>query len=92
MDWNEPVFKRSKWGTSRYVYNAENPLGMALIVLSVIVTVTVLVMMQTRSGPFALDDRPAPYLPTPSVYVPDVYLPDMDAPAGPTASPDVPAP
>lgn len=91
MDWNEPVFKRSKWGTSRYVYNAENPLGMALIVLSVIVTATVLVMMQTRSGPFATDDRPAP-APDPSVYVPDAYLPDMDTPADPTASSDVPTP
>jgi hypothetical protein len=32
----EPVFVRSKWGTSRYVYNANNPVGMALIVASLL--------------------------------------------------------
>ncbi|MGN9793037.1 hypothetical protein ACTMTU_18320 [Streptomyces sp. OZ13] len=32
----EPVFVRSKWGTSRYVYNANNPVGMALIIASLL--------------------------------------------------------
>ncbi|TXS56563.1 hypothetical protein [Streptomyces sp. t39] len=92
MDWNEPVLKRSRWGTNRYVYNADNPLGMVLIVLSVVVTVIVLVMLQTRSGPFAVEERPAPDRPAPSVHVPDAYLPDMDAPGDPAASPGTSAP
>ncbi|MEV4682306.1 hypothetical protein [Streptomyces kurssanovii] len=32
----EPVFVRSKWGTNRYVYNANNPVGMALIIASLL--------------------------------------------------------
>jgi hypothetical protein len=32
----EPVFVRSKWGTNRYVYNANNPVGMALIIGSLL--------------------------------------------------------
>ncbi|MFI6491365.1 hypothetical protein [Streptomyces sp. NPDC050564] len=28
---HEPVFVRSKWGTNRYVYNPNNPVGLALI-------------------------------------------------------------
>ncbi|MEU7278490.1 hypothetical protein AB0A69_06830 [Streptomyces sp. NPDC045431] len=33
---HEPVFVRSKWGTNRYVYNPRNPVGVALIVLSLL--------------------------------------------------------
>ncbi|MEW2633878.1 hypothetical protein AB0903_20030 [Streptomyces sp. NPDC048389] len=33
---SEPVFVRSKWGTSRYVYNPNSPVGMALIVGSLL--------------------------------------------------------
>ncbi|GAA4895968.1 hypothetical protein ACFPM3_16095 [Streptomyces coeruleoprunus] len=29
---NEPVFIRSRWGTRRYVYNPGNPIGLALII------------------------------------------------------------
>ncbi|MEU0132740.1 hypothetical protein ABZ172_01680 [Streptomyces sp. NPDC006296] len=29
---DEPVFIRSNWGTSRYVYNPRNPIGLALII------------------------------------------------------------
>ena len=29
---HEPVFIRSKWGTNRYVYNPNNPVGLSLIV------------------------------------------------------------
>jgi hypothetical protein len=32
----EPVFVRSKWGTNRYVYNANNPVGMVLIIASLL--------------------------------------------------------
>ncbi|WP_405419319.1 hypothetical protein [Streptomyces erythrochromogenes] len=30
----EPVFVRSNWGTSRYVYNHRNPVGLTLIVIT----------------------------------------------------------
>ncbi|MEU6660475.1 hypothetical protein [Streptomyces sp. NPDC046821] len=33
---DDRVFVRSKWGTSRYVYNADNPIGMALIIGSLL--------------------------------------------------------
>ncbi|MFC5173195.1 hypothetical protein [Streptomyces mutomycini] len=33
---DEPVFIRSKWGTSRYVYNPDNPVGLALIIGSLL--------------------------------------------------------
>ncbi|MEU7582765.1 hypothetical protein AB0B50_34890 [Streptomyces sp. NPDC041068] len=33
---HEPVFKRSAWGTSRYVYNPGNPIGFALIIAAVL--------------------------------------------------------
>ncbi|MEU9193308.1 hypothetical protein [Streptomyces hundungensis] len=49
----EPVFKRSKWGTNRYAYNAHNPVGLALIVISLALVVVMLVMMGNRVGPFA---------------------------------------
>lgn len=35
-DDHEPVFLRSEWGTNRYVYNHRNPVGRALIVLSLL--------------------------------------------------------
>ena len=43
----EPVFVRSKWGTSRYVYNPNNPVGMTLIVGS---------LLFAAGGLFALHD------------------------------------
>ncbi|MFG3407381.1 hypothetical protein [Streptomyces sp. NPDC048142] len=33
---DEPIFVRSKWGTSRYVYNPNNPIGMGLIIGSLL--------------------------------------------------------
>ncbi|WP_327429704.1 hypothetical protein [Streptomyces sp. NBC_01236] len=33
---DEPVFVRSKWGTNRYVYNPNNPLGLVLIIGSLL--------------------------------------------------------
>lgn len=32
----EPVFVRSNWGTNRYVYNPNSPVGMALIIASLL--------------------------------------------------------
>ncbi|MGW3329757.1 hypothetical protein ACWDF9_04295 [Streptomyces rubiginosohelvolus] len=32
QDGDEPIFIRSNWGTSRYVYNPRNPVGMGLII------------------------------------------------------------
>ncbi|WP_175488438.1 hypothetical protein [Streptomyces qinglanensis] len=34
---HEPVLIRSRWGTSRYVYNPRSPVGLALIVITVFV-------------------------------------------------------
>ncbi|MGW1889911.1 hypothetical protein ACWCP6_06530 [Streptomyces sp. NPDC002004] len=38
-DGYEPVFRKSRWGTNRYEYNPDNPVGMALIVLAVLVLI-----------------------------------------------------
>lgn len=53
---DEPVFKRSRWGTSRYVYNHRSPVGLALILITVVVVGIGMIMMATSSGPFAHDD------------------------------------
>ncbi|SDL74760.1 hypothetical protein [Streptomyces wuyuanensis] len=45
----EPVFIRSKWGTSRYVYNHRNPVGLALIILTPLIALGVLFGMQAES-------------------------------------------
>ncbi|MFI8520881.1 hypothetical protein ACIGEZ_24090 [Streptomyces sp. NPDC085481] len=45
----EPVFVRSKWGTSRYVYNHRNPVGLALIVLTPLIALGGLFGMQAES-------------------------------------------
>lgn len=49
----EPVFKRSKWGANRYYYNPRNPVGLTLIVLSLLFAGTMLILMANRAGPFA---------------------------------------
>ncbi|PZT69216.1 hypothetical protein DN402_19385 [Streptomyces sp. SW4] len=41
----EPVFIKSKWGTARYVYNPRNPVGLALIFLSLALTAGMLLWM-----------------------------------------------
>ncbi|MBQ0830858.1 hypothetical protein [Streptomyces tagetis] len=64
FDENEPVFKRSKWGTTRYAYNPRNPVGFALIVVTLVVVGVVMLLMVFRAGPFAVHERPAP-TPTP---------------------------
>ncbi|MFE3905415.1 hypothetical protein ACFXPY_35300, partial [Streptomyces sp. NPDC059153] len=45
----EPVFIRSKLGTSRYVYNHRNPVGLALTILTPLVALGVLFGMQAES-------------------------------------------
>ncbi|MGC5345807.1 hypothetical protein ACPXCE_26680 [Streptomyces sp. DT24] len=47
---HEPVLKRSKWGTNRYVYNHRNPVGMALIVITPVIAIGVLLIL-FNSGP-----------------------------------------
>ncbi|MFF4571292.1 hypothetical protein [Streptomyces sp. NPDC001410] len=87
FDENEPVFKRSKWGTNRYEYNPQNPLGLALIVLSVAFAVVMLLLMQHHAGPFA---RPSDPTPTQWSPPPDMsrWAPPPDVPsAGPTSDP-----
>ncbi|WP_406132814.1 hypothetical protein [Streptomyces zaomyceticus] len=59
MNGDEPVFKKSKWGTSRYVYNPNNPVGLALIVVSSVMVIVMLVLMENRAGPFAPPPAPA---------------------------------
>ena len=48
----EPVFKKSNWGTSRYVYNPNNPVGVVLIILSVVFALVMMFLMKERMGPF----------------------------------------
>ena len=36
---DEPIFVRSKWGTARYSYNPKHPVGVALIVGSILLAV-----------------------------------------------------
>ncbi|MEX0171800.1 hypothetical protein [Streptomyces sp. LMG1-1-1.1] len=60
MNGDEPVFRKSRWGTSRYVYNADNPVGLALIVLTVVLVFVMLLLMGNRAGPFAPDPAPTP--------------------------------
>ncbi|MFF3685364.1 hypothetical protein [Streptomyces sp. NPDC002187] len=55
---DEPVFKKSKWGTNRYEYNPRNPVGLALIIISLAFVVVMLILMENRAGPFAPPARP----------------------------------
>ncbi|MFF0433613.1 hypothetical protein ACFYU9_15450 [Streptomyces sp. NPDC004327] len=58
----EPVFKKSKWGTNRYTYNPDNPIGLALIIGSVVLAVVVLGTLDHGGG----RPEPGPTHPTPS--------------------------
>jgi hypothetical protein len=44
-DPDEPVFVRSRWGGNRYVYNWRNPIGRALIVLTLIAVPLILFLL-----------------------------------------------
>ncbi|MFF8191826.1 hypothetical protein ACF05L_13460 [Streptomyces bobili] len=56
---DEPVFKKSAWGTNRYYYNPNNPIGLFLITASVALVMVMMVMMENRAGPFAPPSTPA---------------------------------
>ncbi|MFE5558376.1 hypothetical protein [Streptomyces sp. NPDC056544] len=62
---DEPVFKRSKWGTNRYYYN---PVGLALIVITLLFVGTMMILMANRAGPFKPAPDPAPWSPPPYEY------------------------
>ncbi|WMX45804.1 hypothetical protein [Streptomyces roseicoloratus] len=49
MSDDEPVFIRSKWGTNRYVYNPNNPVGLALIAITLLVGLGALVIHEFES-------------------------------------------
>ncbi|MFB7588992.1 hypothetical protein [Streptomyces sp. NPDC056169] len=65
MSNDEPVFKKSKWGTNRYVYNANNPIGLVLIIATSAFVIVMLVLMENRAGPFAPTPTPT-WSPPPS--------------------------
>lgn len=65
---DEPVFKRSKWGTNRYYYNPDNPIGLALIVISLLFAATMMILMSNRAGPFKPAPTPPPWTPPPYTH------------------------
>ncbi|MFJ8160112.1 hypothetical protein ACIRBY_04190 [Streptomyces sp. NPDC096136] len=76
---DEPVFRRSAWGT-RYSYNPRNPLGLALIVLTLLFVGTMMVLMANRAGPFKPAPAPTLWSPPPYEYAPPS---PWSSPAGP---------
>ncbi|MBT2452617.1 hypothetical protein J7F03_37375 [Streptomyces sp. ISL-43] len=60
---DEPVFKRGKWGTNRYTYNPNNPIGLALIIVSLVFVGTMMLLMANRAGPFKPAPAPRPWNP-----------------------------
>ncbi|MET9883277.1 hypothetical protein ABZZ20_08975 [Streptomyces sp. NPDC006430] len=65
---DEPVFKRSKWGTNRYYYNPNNPIGLALIVIALVFTATMMTLMANRAGPFKTEPATPSWSPPPHTY------------------------
>ncbi|MFE0644728.1 hypothetical protein ACFW2Y_24415 [Streptomyces sp. NPDC058877] len=61
---DEPVFKKSRWGTNRYVYNPRSPVGLFLIVASSVGVLVMILLMENRAGPFA--PTPSPNRSTPA--------------------------
>ncbi|MCF6525103.1 hypothetical protein [Streptomyces sp. JJ36] len=78
MNDDEPVFKRSRWGTNHYVYNPHNPVGLALILITVVVGAVVMLLMSQHAGPFASPSEPTPSSSPDEDYGEDVqrYVPD----------------
>ncbi|MEU6863803.1 hypothetical protein ABZ924_11080 [Streptomyces sp. NPDC046876] len=64
---DEPVFRRSKWG-NQYYANPRNPVGLVLIVITVLYVGTILILMANRAGPFKPSPAPAPWSPPPYDY------------------------
>ncbi|MCM9083085.1 hypothetical protein OG444_31960 [Streptomyces sp. NBC_01232] len=60
---DEPVFRRSKWGTNRYYYNPNNPIGLALIVITLVFTATMVILIVNRAGPFKRETANTPWSP-----------------------------
>ena len=60
FDDDEPVFKRSPLGTNRYEYNPRNPVGLALIIITVVFVGVMLLLMHNHAGPFAYPSDPTP--------------------------------
>ncbi|KQX56925.1 MULTISPECIES: hypothetical protein [unclassified Streptomyces] len=58
MNDDEPVFKKSKWGTNRYSLNPRNPVGLGLIIATSVFAILMVVLMENRAGPF--EPSPAP--------------------------------
>ncbi|MGW5344178.1 hypothetical protein [Streptomyces sp. NPDC004050] len=65
---DEPVFRRSKWGTNRYYYNPHHPVGLALVIITLLFVGTMLFLMANRAGPFKPSPAPAPWSPPPYDY------------------------
>ncbi|MFI9123212.1 hypothetical protein ACIGW0_28125 [Streptomyces bikiniensis] len=86
MNGDGPVFKKSRWGTNRYVYNADNPVGLALVVISTALGLVVLLLMENRVGPFAPTPEPTWHPPTSYVDV-RPYEPLPQDPYGTTPTP-----
>ncbi|MCX4633444.1 MULTISPECIES: hypothetical protein [Streptomyces] len=83
---DEPVFKRSKWGTNHYYYNPRNPVGLALIIITLLFVGTMMILMANRAGPFKPAPAQTPWSPPPFHYSPP--LPS----SSPTPWSPVPAP
>ncbi|MDT0381329.1 hypothetical protein RM572_21460 [Streptomyces sp. DSM 42041] len=49
-DDHEPVFVRSRWGTNHYTYNPGNPVGVVLIVASLVAVAGFVLVMQNRAS------------------------------------------
>ncbi|MFJ3877149.1 hypothetical protein ACIPW5_06795 [Streptomyces sp. NPDC090077] len=60
---DEPVFIRSRWGTSRYTYNPRNPVGLALIIITLLFAGVMMILMANRAGPFAPTPAKEPWNP-----------------------------
>lgn len=77
---DEPVFTRSRWGTNRYYYNPRNPIGLALIVITLLFVGRMMILMANRAGPYEPAPAPAPLSPPPYDYA---QPSPWSSPAGP---------
>lgn len=72
---DEPVFKRTRWGTNHYELNPGNPIGLVLIVVILVLLVVMAYLMGNHIGPFGYPK----HAPTPTeqgyVWTPDPPTP-----------------